>query len=163
MKKEKPLKRHQALVPYSWDHHAGLMFILNIRKGLKNNIASDRITQYALFFFNEDLKQHFRDEELNLFPLLPTNNLLRIQAEHEHHHIYHLIEKMDSDKSNSALLTEFSDTLDNHIRFEERILFPHIQNHISLPEVLHSGTTGNTPQCDKSDQWNDPFWRIDQK
>jgi iron-sulfur cluster repair protein YtfE (RIC family) len=163
MKKEKPLKRHQALVPYSWEHHAGLMFILNIRKGLKNNIASDRITKYVKFFFNEDLKQHFRDEELNLFPLLPANNVLRTQAELEHRDIHHLIEKMDADKSNISLLTQFSDMLDNHIRFEERILFPHIQKHIELPDVIHAGSAGNAPQCDKSAQWNDPFWLMDQK
>lgn len=162
MKKVKPLKRHQALVPYSREHHAGLMFILNIRKGLQYNIASDRIIKYVIFFFNEDLKQHFRDEELNLFPLLPANNLLRIQAEEEHRKLCQLIEKMDADKSDNALLTLFSDMLENHIRFEERILFPHIQKHISLPEVLHAGSSGNTPKCDLSAQWKDPFWIKDQ-
>jgi hemerythrin-like domain-containing protein len=162
MKKVKPLKRHQALVPYSREHHAGLMFVSNIRKGLMYNIASDRITKYVKFFFNEDLKQHFSHEELNLFPFLPANNLLRIQAEKEHRKIYHLIEKMEADKSDSALLTLFSDTLDNHIRFEERILFPHIQKHISLPEVLHSKETNMETECNISAQWEDPFWIKDQ-
>jgi iron-sulfur cluster repair protein YtfE (RIC family) len=158
MKREKPLKRHPALIPYSHDHHTGLMFILNIRKGLKNNIAAERIRQYVLYFFNEDLKQHFHDEELNLFPLLPANNLLRIQAEQEHRNIYLLIDKIDTKQSDSNLLTMFSDTLDNHIRFEERILFPHIQKNISLPEVLHSRTENMLPECDISAKWKDPFW-----
>ena len=158
MKREKPLKRHQALIPYSHDHHGGLMFILNIRKGLKNKIAAERISKYVLFFFHEDLKQHFHDEELHIFPLLPANNLLRIQAEQEHRNIYLLIEKIDTEQSDSSLLTLFSDTLENHIRFEERILFPYIQKNISLPEVLHSRSVNMLPECDISNRWADPFW-----
>jgi iron-sulfur cluster repair protein YtfE (RIC family) len=69
-----------------------------------------------------------------------------MRAEQEHRNIYLLIEKIDSEQSDSSLLTEFSDILDNHIRFEERILFPHIQKNISLPEILHSRTVKKLPK-----------------
>lgn len=161
MKKEKPLIRHQALVPYSWDHHAGLMFILFIRKGFKKSIAAERISQYILFFFKEDLKQHFRDEESNLFPLLAADEPLRIQAETEHAKIYWLIEKIKAGTTDSTLLKQFADELESHIRYEERVLFPYLQEQISLPQEVPLKSAKKINACDVSSSWKDPFWLQD--
>lgn len=163
MKKEKPLIRHQALVPYSRDHHAGLMFILHIRKGFKKIISSERISRYILFFFKEDLKKHFRDQELKLFPMLPADDPLRIQAETEHAKIYWQIEKIKAGIADISLLTQFSDDLESHIRFEERILFPYLQEQISLTGLVHTLSRDKNILCDVSSQWNDPFWQQELK
>ena len=67
MKNHAPIKRHQALVSYSKEHHFGLLLVWKIRQGLMNAVSPERIGKYVLFFFNEDLKTHFKEEEQLLF------------------------------------------------------------------------------------------------
>ena len=67
MKDHAPIKRHQALVSFSKEHHFGLLLVWKIRQGLANAVSAERISRYVLFFFNEDLKFHFREEEELLF------------------------------------------------------------------------------------------------
>ena len=68
--------------------------------------------------FYEHLHKHFREEEAWLFPKLPATNALRIQAEKQHNKL----RKMATDKELQP--EDFADLLEEHIRFEERTLFP---------------------------------------
>ena len=61
MKTQAPIKRHQALVAFSKDHHFGLLLIWKIKQGLANAIRVERITNYILYFFEEYLLQHFKE------------------------------------------------------------------------------------------------------
>ena len=51
MKNQAPIKRHQAIVSFSKDHHFGLLLVWKIRQGLKKSIDPVRISNYVLFFF----------------------------------------------------------------------------------------------------------------
>ena len=75
MKNHTPLKRHQAIVSFSKDHHFGLLLVWKIRQGLVKDIDAERISNYVLFFFKEDLVKHFREEEQFLFCKLPAAEL----------------------------------------------------------------------------------------
>jgi hemerythrin-like domain-containing protein len=157
MKDHAPIKRHQALVSFSKEHHFGLLLVWKIRRGLLNAISAERIAKYVLFFFNEELKIHFKEEEQLLFCKLPVTDTLRLQAEAEHKEIYRLVEAIAGNTDDEDLLRQFADTLERHIRFEERTLFNHLQSHISEEELEVISTRFSNP-VDPDTQWKDIFW-----
>src|SRR5688572_10856128 len=116
MKDHAPIKRHPALVSFSKEHHFGLLLVWKIKQGLATAVAPERISNYVLYFFDEDLQQHFKEEEKMLFPKLPAGNPLRQQAEKEHELIYDIIGRLRNDKKNEKLLQQFAEALKAHIR-----------------------------------------------
>jgi len=154
---KKPIKRHQALVQLSRDHHFGLLLVWKIRYGLKNSIETERIKNYIRFFFEEDLKEHFQEEERNLFSKLPKDNPYYLQAMDEHQEIYKLIEEMESGTNRKSLVEEFANILEKHIRFEERTLFNYLQTKLSTEELNNLYSEEST-KATTDDRWNDHFW-----
>lgn len=161
MKVQTPIKRHQALVSFSRDHHFGLLLVWKIRQGLDNAVDPERVSNYVLYFFTEDLSWHFKEEEQNLFPRLPAGNSLRLQAEHEHVVIYDIINRLKSDKSNRDLLLQFANTLKSHIRFEERELFAFMQQTLPAEELEAIAIHDDSRARDADSRWEDVFWEID--
>lgn len=157
--KQNPIKRHEALVKFSREHHDGLLLCWKIRQGVKKHVQPPRIAGYILLFFDEDLKQHFRGEEETLFPKLDAQDPLRLQAINEHGQIYSLIKKIRNETPGYDVLNEFADTLDKHIRFEERILFNHIQEKLQDAELAELANNHQHVSCDIDTRWNDPFWK----
>ena len=128
---KKPLKRAAGLKPYSIDHHQGLLLCWKIRTGLKNNIAPARIAAYVQWFYKNELLPHFELEEKFVFPVLGLDDELVKQALNEHKAISLLVEKGSREDS----LLQLADSLERHIRFEERILFEEVQK-CATPEEL---------------------------
>lgn len=158
MKQHKPIKRHEALVSFSKDHHFGLLLVWKIRQGIKNAISPSRISDYILYCFQEDLQHHFKEEEQLMFCRLPADDTLRQRAEKEHAGIYDLIKRIGGYKENLLWLQKFADILENHIRFEERALFNYLQEKL-LPEELEIVSTyEGTPAGDLDASWGDRFW-----
>lgn len=87
----KPIKRHSAIVKFSQEHHFGLLLVWKIREGIKKMVATERLSSYAQFIFENNLKQHFREEEALLFVKLKDNDPLKQRATGEHQLIYQLI------------------------------------------------------------------------
>ena len=54
------------------------------------------------------------------------------------------------------VLLEFADTVDDHIRFEERVLFPHLQQKLSDAELEKIG--GQLVHEPFVDEYEDEFW-----
>lgn len=154
----KPSKRYDALIKFSREHHYGLLLVWKIRRGIKNNIEAERIADYTLFFFEKDLKTHFKEEETILFTKLDSKNSMLKRALQEHRKIYTLINAIRADKNNFNLLNEFADTLEKHIRFEERELFNYLQNNLSETELIELAEKHRGKACDVSENWNDKFW-----
>jgi iron-sulfur cluster repair protein YtfE (RIC family) len=160
MKNLIPIKRHQAFVAFSRDHHFGLLLSWKIRQGLHAVSNPGRITNYLLFFFEESLRQHFREEEQYLFNKLPVDDPLRSRAEAEHRNIYRLVQSLRVRKTDKDLLNEFADTLEQHIRFEERTFFNHLQEHVE--SGMLEGMPAHPEQSNREmdDRWDDKFWEI---
>jgi hemerythrin-like domain-containing protein len=160
MKTNTPIKRHPAIVSFSKDHHFGLLLVWKIRQGLNNAVQAERISNYVLFFFRSDLEKHFKDEEQLLFCKLPAEDALRKQAEADHQHIYKLIAAIEESKNDTKLLSQLADALENHIRFEERELFNHLQNTFSEEElkIIASRFPNRSESIDEN--WNDNFWAV---
>ncbi len=125
MKQTKPLKRDKALQPVSHDHHQGLLLCWKIRKGISKNVAPERMKNYTDWFFKTHLIPHFELEESLLFPILGNDHELIKKALAEHRRLKRLFEAEINLIENLSLIEE---ELEQHIRFEERILFQEIQN-----------------------------------
>lgn len=158
-KSSKPIKRHESIARFSREHHFGLLLVWKIKQGKKLSISPERVSNYVLHFFEQDLKQHFANEEKNLFAKLPDASLLKKQALEEHQKIYTLIEQIRNDKNSYPLLVQFSELLESHIRFEERTLFSHIQEAVPEKDLLEQQSDHfDNNEVDKN--WKDHFWET---
>ena len=148
-----PIKRHVALQPLSRDHHQGLLLCWKIRKGFAADIEPNRIRKYATWFYENHLLQHFQTEEQVLFPILGDKNELIKKALAEHRRLKRLFED-ETDIVKSLHLIE--EELEQHIRFEERVLFNEIQK-VATPDQLKQMETVHADEafCENA---NDQFW-----
>lgn len=156
--KTNPIKRHDAIVNFSREHHYVLLLCWKIREGIKRKVAPSRIAAYISFFFENNLQQHFHEEETVLFSRLPGNDKLILQALEDHKKIMDIIGsvKVNADIN---LIIGLADALDAHTRFEERKLFNHIQNKLTDKELLNLSKTHQHRAHDIDGRWNDQFWK----
>lgn len=161
--KTKPIKRSPALVEFSKDHHFGLLLVWKIRQGQRKGIPAVRIAQYITYFYEEDLAQHFADEEEFLFPTLSPDHPQRLRAEREHAQIRSLMSSIRQYPSDPEWSGAFADLLEGHIRFEERELFNHLQAYLREEELLQ--LLKDVPERTHPDDedWIDRFWEQKQK
>ena len=150
-----PLKRHEALKPLSKDHHHGLLLCWKIREGLKKDIAPERIKAYTDFFFNSQLKPHFSFEENEIFSLLGKDHPMVKKAETDHLRLKKLFtEEQNLEKAFSDIEKE----LEEHIRFEERVLFGEIQQEVSEEKLQTLKNKEEEIKTPDPDSWSDKFW-----
>lgn len=155
-----PIKRNAAIVEFSRDHHFALLLIWKIREGLKKSIDPARISRYAIYFYDTDLIHHFEEEETVLFNKLSSDNRLRVQAESEHTDIKQLLDELKNKSDDNNLLKTFADTLEKHIRFEERELFNHLQENISDNDLAEIASSIRTRNHEPDGAWDDIFWET---
>ena len=148
----KPIKRHEAIRPYSREHHHGLLLCWKIREGLKQNVAVDRIKKYADFLWETQIEPHFKAEEKYMFPILGDAHKMIQKAKKEHIRLAELFnDNTNVLESLKAIQTE----LDEHIRFEERILFNKIQKVATEKELE---IIDQHHEILNSENWDDTFW-----
>ncbi|PVW15828.1 hemerythrin domain-containing protein [Marixanthomonas spongiae] len=152
-KKNKPIKRHEALKPLSRQHHFGLLFSWKIRKGFSKNISLERMKKYSDWFFKTEIKPHFDAEEKHIFPILDKENELIKRALKEHRRIKRLFKDTEDVEKSLSLLEE---ELQAHIRFEERVLFNEIQK-VATADELETIEKIHIEDSSKA-EYHDPFW-----
>ncbi len=153
MEKPKPLKRHKSIVPLSKDHHQALLLCWKIRTGFKKNIEPQRIKSYSNWFWKNHIQPHFNIEEKHVFPVLGNELDLIKKALAEHRSLKKLFEAETDINKNLSLIVE---ELENHVRFEERILFGEIQK-VATDEALKNIEIYH--QGNFCDDWEDEFWK----
>ncbi|WP_335975679.1 hemerythrin domain-containing protein [Gaetbulibacter jejuensis] len=151
----KPLKRHKALQPLSREHHHGLLLSWKLREGFKKNIEVKRMKTYTDWFFKTHLIPHFEMEEQYIFPLLGNDNDLIKRALTEHRRLKRLF---TNDKDVSKALGLIEEELEQHIRFEERVLFKEIQKIATETQLQHIEKIHN-PDEKFIDNLDDEFWK----
>tara|TARA_R110002050_G_scaffold350_5_gene2336 strand:- start:16515 stop:16976 length:462 start_codon:yes stop_codon:yes gene_type:complete len=122
--KVKPIKRHKAIQPLSREHHQGLLLSWKIRTGLSKGVSTKRIKTYVDWFYTNYLAPHFEEEEKHLFPILGKDNAMVKKAVAQHRRLDRLF-KSTTELNKS--LNRIEEELEQHIRFEERVLFNEIQ------------------------------------
>lgn len=136
------MKRHIALQPLSREHHGALLLAQLLRNdapdyaGLPSD--NDGKALYAVNFFNETLLQHFEKEE-HIFNqcrgLAHDVDSIIDQTIAEHQVLKQLFSNLNLPPASSDQLHSLGLLLNSHIRKEERILFPLLEQHCS-PELL---------------------------
>ena len=148
------MKRHEALVQLSRDHHFGLLLCWKLKEGLKREVSPDRMEAYIIAFYEQNLKPHFREEEETVFKLLGEDHSLIKEAMEQHQKFHQLIgDGLDSAKK----IQEFRDLLELHIRTEERQIFPEIEQ-VASEEQLQNLLNYDYPAL-KEPEWDDVFWK----
>lgn len=136
-----PIKRTEALQPLSRQHHNGLLFCLLLQKGIKKNADPEVMRDFIQDFWYKDLQHHFQLEELYLVPL--KNRYHQFveplqQMVNEHYELKSIINEIVLNPTHKTI-DELRKKLDDHVRFEERQLFPLIEEAISPQELQTIG------------------------
>jgi hemerythrin-like domain-containing protein len=130
------MRRHEVLIPFSREHHQGLLLAQLMKmgsppyRGMPESPA-DKI-RYAKAKGEQLLKPHFSLEEKVLFPFLAEKvpELMKSYSSlyGEHQLLMDMINCMDPEQPDEYLMDDFGQLLDAHIRKEERGLFQEAQD-----------------------------------
>ena len=154
-----PIKRNDNLVALSKDHHSTLLFCWKIRAGLKLKVDTARMKRYVHYFWQAHMQPHFYEEETILF--VPVQDAAVQKALDEHSEIKEQIGTIIATENVQPLQLEMlANAVDDHVRYEERELFPHLENMLSeeqLKEIGNKLETAANAVC--TDQFTDEFWK----
>ena len=132
------MKRSDALTPLSLDHHQGLVFAQRLRRATAESAAAAR--DDFLNFWEREGQRHFRAEEKVLLPWFARHGdpsedtVLRVLVEHLEIR-RQAIELRGDERPAPERLHELGELLGNHIRHEERVLFPLIEEVVPEHEL----------------------------
>lgn len=152
----KPIKRNEHIVKLSRDHHASLLFCWKLRQGIKYHISAERLIKYVQYFWQHHLSIHFKEEEEFLF--VPPHDEVVQKAIDDHQNIKIFVEQISlhGAESGNNVLMELADMVNDHVRYEERILFPHLEEKLSDQQLQKIGSEINKEPL--TDNYEDNFW-----
>lgn len=156
----KPISRSGSIMKLSREHHFSLLFCWKIREGVKKKVAPWRMLQYVRYFWDACLHPHFTEEEEVLFA--PLRDEMVLKAIEEHEAIQQSVEALHStaEKNTAEALLKFADQVDKHVRYEERQLFPHLENTLTEAQLEDIGRQLNALPADPlKDDYEDEFWK----
>lgn len=148
-----PIKRNKALQAVSREHHHGLLLCWKIRTGFSKGISEARIKKYTDWFYTTHLVPHFELEENYMFPILGNDDELVKKALAQHKRLHRLFAETNTISKSLSLIEE---ELEQHIRFEERILFNEIQKIATEEQLEIISKLHNDEKF--TDNTHDPFW-----
>jgi hemerythrin-like domain-containing protein len=155
-----PVKRTEELQPLSRQHHNGLLFCLLLKKGIDKQADLNVMQEFIQSFWYKDLHHHFDLEEIYLAPLQKQYHQLQSPLERmvkEHYDLKNIINE-NSLNITYATVKELRDTLEAHIRFEERELFPLIEETITQQQRSAIGSRLSHERDDNCMNYPVKFW-----
>ena len=156
----KPIRRSESMMKLSREHHFSLLFCWKIREGLKKRTAPQRIVKYVQYFWSSHVQPHFREEEEILFASLQDEMVSK--AIEDHAAIREGIDALTvlPPENITDELAKLADQLDKHVRYEERQLFPHLENVLSDVQLEAIGRQLNLLAAEPlKDDYEDEFWK----
>lgn len=156
--KPKPIKRSEHIVSISREHHATLLFCWKLRQGVKLAIEKERIGQYVSWFWDTHLQPHFETEERLLFTETGFKKIK--QALDEHQQILALCQELAQVTTNDFYdkVAQLADLVDRHTRYEERELFPWIEDNFDEERLVRIGATLAQEEHSAEENYEDEFW-----
>ena len=133
------MKRSESLQSLSREHHDALMFCLLLKKGVRRHVALTTLKDFINQFWRYDLEPHFQNEEMTLVPLLERNHFPAsiIRSMKTDHDVIRTIQhRIDMGAVSLQTIENFSLLIEQHIRFEERVVFERIQQVIPENELF---------------------------
>lgn len=136
------MKRIEAIAPLSRDHHSSLILAQLLKNGapiykdLPTTINDKK--EYALNHYNTHIKYHFIAEE-KMLEVVKNNssaiNMLCEEVIQEHNQLHTLFYELEYAVDIEKTMNEIATLLEAHIRKEERILFPILQEKCTADEL----------------------------
>ena len=138
------MKRYETIAPLSREHHSALILAQLLKKGAPvykglPTTAKDKAL-YAIEMYRSTLQQHFKKEEALLYLVKGYHdeiNKMTLQIIKEHIQLTEAFISLDSTIELEEKMDALGKALDRHIRKEERVLFPLIQQY--CPAEILSG------------------------
>jgi hemerythrin-like domain-containing protein len=128
------LKRTRQLKPLSSEHHQALLVAFQLKKGIAGHAESagapkdlPGLLSLARRFADAILKAHTRAEEELLGQFLSDPDMRRLSGEHGDLHRFVETARSAKPPEMRAALLAFADLLERHVRWEERELFPAVE------------------------------------
>ncbi|MET0973374.1 MAG: hemerythrin domain-containing protein [Thermoleophilaceae bacterium] len=123
------MKRDPALTDLSRDHHQALFRAMRMKRATEDDV--DDVRDDVLAFWSDHGAQHFRIEEEILLPAFATRSDPRSEAVVtvlvDHVWIRERMNRLAQDELGLAGVRELGARLEQHVRHEERVLFPLIE------------------------------------
>ncbi len=145
------MKRHPSLQPLSRDHHEALLQVQALRLAAEGGLDERRVARARfLELWDSWLGDHLGLEERWLPPLIPeAGDVDRLRQ--EHHEIRSLVEASVRGTAEAqparGLLLRLAERLHDHIRWEERHLFPGIERAAGEEELRFLGAQTRTAEA----------------
>ena len=152
------MKRDKNLQELSRDHHHGLLLGWKIRQGLKLQADPALIVEYIRYFFESALLPHFEEEETQILTYLQDDNAHKIRTLNDHRAITSLVEALSDSEKEPAAFLKIAELLDEHIRFEERELFPYLQDQLNSEQLNEIGIAIDSMHKPFVDTFHSQFW-----
>jgi len=129
-----PIERHEALAPLSRDHYGGLVQAQHLKKAADaDDVARRKAVAEFVDAWDTQIAPHFADEERLLAGLTQSNDRDRLMEEHRH--IRSLADKARELRRQTDpaadQIRHIGETLEKHIRWEERELFVRLQQELT--------------------------------
>jgi quercetin dioxygenase-like cupin family protein len=151
------VKRLQALIPLSHDHHHALVEARRLRRAADRDADPSSAASAFVRFFRRSSVPQFREEEEAFFPLVidvEEARALLVQALLDHQHLHSLVATLEAGGDIRATMRELGERLEAHVRLEERQLFPLIER-VAAPHGTTATPMGGGPVWgDASDDLN---------
>ena len=155
---EKPIKRSKAFMPLSREHHFDLLLAWKLRKGLAYDVKPERMAAYVGYLDEHLMRAHFADEEQELFAHFPQDEKVQ-RALAEHRQVRDWVDRIVSGQRKDAdAFNALADLVEAHVRFEERELFPYLENLFSPGEHMRIEKAIAEKHSGFQEVWADPFW-----
>ncbi|MGB8194599.1 MAG: hemerythrin domain-containing protein [Chitinophagaceae bacterium] len=136
------MKRDVNLQPLSRHHHDALMACLMIEKGVRKNADLKVLQDFTRQVWEKDINSHFILEENYLVPNLRQNKFPEyiIQSLLRDHELLRVLSQriLNGGASYQGFLA-FSTLLEQHVRFEERLVFEKAQEVVPEQELRKVG------------------------
>ena len=136
------MKRDAGLQPISRQHHDALMACLIIEKGVRKQTDLKILQDFTRKVWDNDLSRHFTLEENYLVPQLRQRKFPEyiIRSLLRDHELLRVLSQriLNGGASYQGFLT-FSTLLEQHVRFEERLVFEKAQELIPESELQEVG------------------------
>jgi iron-sulfur cluster repair protein YtfE (RIC family) len=157
------MKRNKNLETLSWEHHDGLVVAFRVEKGINNQTNPKVMVEYLSHIWDHTLQHHFWQEEAALMPHLQQieeGNKLISKMINDHIMLKSLLTNLQHSETNQeATLKDFSYLLSEHIRFEERILFPLAEKMMPAEKLAQIGKFLHQQHRPGNKDWTLAFWK----
>jgi len=127
------MKRSPELRDLSEEHHHGLVAARRLRRAALGEIPMELAVAHFLESWREEIQPHFRREEEVLLPgyarVVPADDALIVRTLTEHVALRRAVIEIEDARGAERLRLAgaLGQALDDHIRFEERVLFPAVE------------------------------------